>query len=165
MALLKEGGVEATKAVSYLDSFLGFTKGCIGEVSCLFLLIGAIYLLYKRHITWHVPFTYCITVAVLTGIFWGIDPLKYANPLFHILNGGLILGAFFMATDMVTIPLMPKGRVIFGIGCGILTVIIRLFGGYPEGVSFSILIMNAATPLIDRWRFTHPRRFGKVKGT
>jgi len=97
---------------------------------------------------------------VMTGVFWLIDPTKFANPVFHILSGGLMLGALFMATDMVTSPVYPKGMLIFGLGCGIITVIIRLFGGYPEGVAFSILLMNAATPLIDQ--YTKPKKFGFI---
>jgi electron transport complex protein RnfD len=159
----KEIGAFAEKSDLYLDLFLGNIGGCIGEVSCLALLIGGFYLLYKGHITWHTPLSYIGTVFLLTSVFWLKDPQTYIDPLFHILSGGLMLGAFFMATDMVTSPITPKGKLIFGAGCGILTVIIRLFGGYPEGVSFAILLMNGLTPLIDRWSFTHPRRFGEKK--
>lgn len=137
---------------SYWDMFVGNIGGCIGETSVLVLLIGGIFLLSRRVISWHIPLTYIGTVAILTGIM-GKDPL------FHVLAGGLILGAIFMATDMVTSPSTPKGMIIFGIGCGILTTVIRLFGKYPEGVCYSILFMNACTPLIDR--YTRPRRFGK----
>ncbi len=140
--------------------FLGNMGGCLGEVSALALLAGAAYLFYKRILTWHIPLTYVGTVVVFSGCFWLIDPSRYPNPLFHLVTGGLMLGAFFMATDMVTSPVSPKGMVVFGVGCGILTVLIRLFGGYPEGVSFAILLMNAATPLIDR--FTRPTKFGYV---
>ncbi|MDI6703385.1 MAG: RnfABCDGE type electron transport complex subunit D [bacterium] len=158
LGILKEQGIEAASQISLLSLFLGETSGCIGEVSAVALLVGAIYLLIKGHITWHIPISFIGTAGIFTLILWlfGIT----ANPLFHILSGGLILGAFFMATDMVTSPITKKGKIIFGIGCGILTVIIRLWAGYPEGVSFSILIMNAFTPLIDRWRFTHPTKFG-----
>ena len=144
---------------SYLDLFLGNRGGCIGEVSVVCLLIGAIYLLYKRHIAWHIPFSYIGTVATVSFLFWLKDP-KYGDPLFHILAGGLVLGAFFMATDYITSPLTPKAQILFGICCGIITMIIRLFGGYPEGVSFSILLMNAVVPLLNRWRLLRPRRFG-----
>jgi electron transport complex protein RnfD len=99
-------------------------------------------------------------VVVLSGIFWLLDPAKYPNPLFHLLTGGLVLGAFYMATDMVTTPVSMRGMLIFGTGCGVLTVLIRLFGGYPEGVSFAILLMDAATPLIDR--YTRPKTFGTL---
>lgn len=158
LGVLKEQGVEAASQIPLLSLFLGETPGCIGEISAAALLLGAIYLLIKGHITWHIPISFIGTVGIFTLILWlfGIT----ANPLFHILSGGLILGAFFMATDMVTSPITKKGGLIFGTGCGILTVIIRLWAGYPEGVSFAILIMNAFCPLIDKWRFTHPTKFG-----
>jgi electron transport complex protein RnfD len=148
LALLKYEGI----ATPYWDLFIGKIGGCIGETSVLALLIGGAYLLYRGHIDWRIPGGYFVTVIVLSAIL-GQDPL------FHLLAGGLMLGALFMATDMVTSPITKKGRIVFGIGCGVLTVLIRLFGGYPEGVSYSILLMNAATPLIDR--YTKPRIFGK----
>jgi electron transport complex protein RnfD len=134
--------------------------GSIGEVSALALLLGAAYLFYKRILTWHIPTAFIGTVILLSGLFWLINPEKYPDPVFHLLTGGLILGAFFMATDMVTSPVSIKGMLLFGAGCGLLTVLIRLFGGYPEGVSFAILLMNAATPLIDR--YTRPKTFGTL---
>jgi electron transport complex protein RnfD len=140
--------------------FAGDMAGSLGEVSAIALLLGAAYLFWRRVLTWHVPATYLGTVVVLSGIFWLADPSRYPDPLFHLCTGGLILGAFYMATDMVTSPVTPKGMMVFGVGCGIVTVLIRLFGGYPEGVSFAILLMNAATPLIDR--FTRPKKFGRV---
>lgn len=139
---------------NYYDMFIGNIGGCIGETSALLLILGGLYMLYRKVITWHIPLTYIGTVALLTWLFG-------KNPLFHVLAGGLILGALFMATDMVTSPVTAKGMVIFGMGCGLLTTMIRLFGKYPEGVSYSILFMNACTPLIDRW--TMPRRFGVNK--
>jgi electron transport complex protein RnfD len=142
------------------DYFVGHMAGSLGEVSALALLLGAAYLFWKRILTWHIPFAFLGTVAALSGIFWAINPEKYPDPLFHLLTGGLILGVFYMATDMVTSPVTNRGMVIFGVGCGVLTVLIRLFGGYPEGVSFAILLMNAATPLIDR--YTKPTKFGYV---
>ncbi len=142
---------------SYLDLFLGRIGGCIGEVSALAVLLGAAYLIFRRVISIRIPAAYILTVAVLTFIFGG-DGLFKGDALYHILSGGLLLGAFFMATDYVTTPYTPKGQTIFGIGCGVLTAVIRLFGGYPEGVSYSILLMNVATPLIDR--YTAPKRFG-----
>ncbi len=148
------------KADLYWGLFIGDVGGCIGETSALALLVGGIYLLWKGRISWPIPVTYLLTVFILTTIFWFKNPSEFADPLFHILSGGLMIGAFFMATDMVTSPITPRGKIIFGIGCGILTVIIRLFGGYPEGVSFSILLMNGTTFLIDRWKFTHPKKFG-----
>jgi len=139
---------------------LGNMAGCLGEVSALALLAGGLYLLARKIITWHIPVSYLATVVVLGGIFWVIDPSRYPDPLFHLLTGGLILGAFFMATDMVTTPVSNRGMLVYGIGCGLITVLIRLFGGYPEGVSFAILLMNAATPLIDRT--SRPRKFGSL---
>ncbi len=144
--------------------FWGNIGGVIGEVSVAALLIGAAFLAYKHIIEWRIPVSYIGTVFVLTYIFGGTEGLFSASillPFFHIFAGGLILGAFFMATDMVTSPVTKKGRIIFGIGCGVLTVVIRLVGGYPEGVSYSILLMNIVVPLIDR--FTVPKAFGEVK--
>lgn len=141
-----------------LSYLLGNMSGCVGEVSALALLAGAIYLFRQKILTWHVPLSYVSTVVVLSGIFWLLDPGKYPSPVFQLVTGGLVLGAFYMATDMVTTPVSPGGMVLFGVGCGLLTVIIRLFGGYPEGVSFAILLMNATTPLIDR--YMRPRTFG-----
>lgn len=140
--------------------FIGNVGGCIGETSALFLLIGAAFLLWKRIITWHIPFAYIATVAAIMGVYYyfqGIPNIHFAV-LFHVFSGGLILGAFFMATDMVTSPVTNNGMIIFGIGCGILTSVIRLWGGYPEGVLYSIVLMNCVTPLIDN--FTKPRVFG-----
>lgn len=159
--VLVSGKIGAAAQITLLDTFIGNIGGCIGEISAAALLIGGIYLLYKGYITWHIPVSFVATVAVISGLFWIINPDKYINPMFHILTGGLLLGAIFMATDMVTTPVTPKGMLIFGVGCGLITVIIRLFGGYPEGVSFSILLMNAVTPLIDR--YVRPKRFGEVK--
>ena len=142
------------------DLFLGTIGGCIGEVSALALLIGLIILLWRKVITWHIPVTILATVAVLTGIMWLINPVLYVNPLYHLCSGGLMLGAIFMATDYVTSPMTPKGMVWYGIGIGFLTVIIRYFGSYPEGMSFAILLMNAVTPLINNW--CKPKRFGEA---
>lgn len=147
-------------ADSYMDLFIGNISGCIGETSVLLLLVGAAYLMYKQYIGWKIPFSYIGTVALLTWIFGGYEGFFSGPWPFHIMSGGLIIGAFFMATDMVTSPVTFKGRIIFGIGCGVLTTIIRLYGGYPEGVSFSILLMNLTVPLIDR--YTRPKIFGKV---
>ena len=159
-AVMLTGAMPVEMQGSTLNYFLGNMPGCVGEVSALALLLGAAYLFWRRILTWHIPATYIGTVVILSGMFWLVSPDKYPNPLFHLLTGGLILGAFFMATDMVTSPVSIRGMLIFGIGCGVLTVLIRLFGGYPEGVSFAILLMNAATPLIDR--YTKPRTFGTV---
>jgi electron transport complex protein RnfD len=144
----------ATRAAEKLPMFLGMIGGSLGETSALAILIGAAYLLYKKHITWHTPVAFVGSVALLSYVF-GVDPI------FAILAGGVMYGAFFMATDMVTTPITRKGQFIFGLGCGLITVIIREFGALPEGVMFSILIMNSLTPLIDR--LIRPRLFGGVK--
>ena len=137
----------------YLQAFLGQMGGCIGETSALAILIGGAYLIYKKHIDWRLPASMIGTVFVLT---WAMG----ANPLMEILSGGLFLGAFFMATDMVTSPTTSKGRVIFGFGIGLLVSLIRLKGGYPEGTAYAISIMNGVVPLIDR--YVRPKKFGGV---
>lgn len=148
----------SSKIPSSMDMLLGITGGSLGEMSALALLIGGFYLLYKRVISWHIPITMLATIGIMTSIFWLINPEQYANPLIHLLSGGAILGAFFMATDLVTSPMTKKGMFVFAIGIGIITVVIRLFGAYPEGVSFAILIMNSFVPLINS--YFKPRRFG-----
>lgn len=161
-SLLSMGRIDIQMArQDWIDLLIGNRAGCIGEVSVLLLVLGGIFLLAKKVISWHTPVSYIVTVWALTGIFHLVDPTRYANPSFHVITGGLFLGALFMATDYVTSPITPKGMLIFGCGCGIITVVIRLFGAYPEGVSFAILLMNAATPLIDR--YTRPAVFGAVK--
>lgn len=160
LAILKDGdGVWATLP-SLWDVFIGNVGGSIGEVSAIALLIGAAYLLYRRVINWRIPTAFIGTVALLTWIF-GKNGLFTGQWIYHIFVGGLLLGAFFMATDYSTSPVTPKGQIIMGIGCGIITTVIRLVGGYPGGVSYSILIMNIATPLIDR--YTRPRVCKEVK--
>ncbi len=145
---------------TYTQLFLGEIAGCIGEVSSLAILLGAAYLIWKKVINLRIPVAFLATVAVLSFIFGG-ETLFSGDALYHILSGGLLLGAFFMATDYTTTPYTPNGQILFGIGCGVLTTVIRLWGGYPEGVSYSILLMNVATPLIDR--YTPPKRFGVKK--
>jgi electron transport complex protein RnfD len=148
--------INKQEAVGHLpdlwNMFLGNRAGSLGETSALALVLGGLYLLWRRQITWSIPLSYILTV------FFGALVLRQ-NPLFHILAGGLFLGAIFMATDPVTSPVTEKGRVIFGIGCGVLTILIRLKGGFPEGVCFSILIMNMLVPLIDK--VSVKRVFGK----
>lgn len=148
----------SAKIPSSMDMFLGITGGSLGEMSAIALILGGLFLIFRKVISWHIPVTLLATVAVMTGIFWAIDPEHYANPLIHILSGGAILGAFFMATDLVTSPVTKKGMIIFAVGIGVITVVIRLFGSYPEGISFAILIMNAFVPLINK--YFKPRRFG-----
>jgi electron transport complex protein RnfD len=142
------------------DMFLGFEAGSLGEMSVVAILIGLIYLLWKRVITWHIPISILATVALFTGIIYIFNPIALYNPLIHLFSGGLMLGAVFMATDYVTSPMTKKGMIIFGCGIGVITVAIRLWGAYPEGVSFAILLMNAFTPLINN--YTSPKRFGEV---
>ena len=137
---------------------LGDMGGSFGEVSALALALGGLFLLWRGHIRWQIPVGFIGTVVLITGLAHLLAPERYLSPLVHVLAGGLVLGAFFMATDMVTSPVTRRGMLIFGVGCGLLTAVIRLWGGYPEGVSFAILLMNAATPLIDR--YTRPRVFG-----
>lgn len=149
LALLKDGTVQLP---SYLDLFLGNVGGCIGEVSALAILIGAAYLLCRRIIDYKVPLVYILTVFILSYLI-GRDGV------YQILSGGLLFGAFFMATDYVTTPYTKLGKIIFAFGCGLLTFIIRNWGGYPEGVSYSILLMNVLTPLIDK--YTVPKTFGE----
>lgn len=162
LGLLKTDGLAAvSKSFSHLDYFLGSIGGSLGEVSAVALLIGGVYLLMRKVITWEIPVSMLGSLFVFTGIFWMIDKTKYADPMFHILTGGALLGAFFMATDMVSSPITRKGMLIFGVGIGLLTGLIRLFGGYPEGVSFAILIMNSLVPLIDK--YTEAKKFGLVK--
>ncbi len=164
--------IRKQEAASWKDLFIGTVSGCLGETSAVMLLLGGIVLIFYGIIKWYLPLTILLTTALLAWILpvkvgWynpasganGIEWVWFAgDPLFHILAGGCMLGAFFMATDMVTSPITAKGQIIFGIGIGVLTVIIRLYGGYPEGVCYSILLMNTTVPLIDR--YTRPKVFG-----
>ncbi len=141
-------------ATGYMELFIGNVGGSLGETSALLLLIGGLYLLYRGIIDWRIPVFYLGTVAAMTFVLG-------ADPMFHLLAGGLMLGAFFMATDMVTTPVTKAGKIVFGVGAGVLVVIIRLYGGYPEGVLFSILLMNTFTPIIEK--YTRPKIYGEVK--
>lgn len=167
LGIMKEGlkngqpMVDLLKEIpEYGQMFLGNMSGSLGEISALALLLGGLYLLIKKVITWHIPVSILSTVVLFTGLMWLINPDRFADPLFHLLAGGIILGAIFMATDMVTSPMTPVGQIIFGVGIGLITCLIRQFGAYPEGVSFAILIMNAFVPLIDK--YVKPKRFGEV---
>ncbi len=140
-----------------LDLLTGNMGGSLGEVSAVAILLGLLYLLVRKIITWHIPVSILLTVAVFTGILYLANPEEFASPTFHLLTGGLMLGAVFMATDYATSPMNKRGMVIYGVGIGVITVVIREFGAYPEGVSFAILIMNAFTPLINH--YIKPRRF------
>ena len=161
MAYLKTGDIAGLMSeYSVLDMFVGMSGGSMGEISALALLIGGVYLIWRKVINWQTPVAYIATVAVITILFpkagSGIDFMLYS-----VFGGGLFLGAFFMATDYVTSPVTKKGQLIFGIGCGLFTVLIRYFGSYNEGVCYSIMVMNLLVPLIDKW--AKPARFGVVK--
>jgi electron transport complex protein RnfD len=159
-AIFEHGTITAAPDLNLMDPFFGNIGGSLGEISALALILGGIYLIARKIINWHIPVFYIGSVAAFTGALWLINPNVYADPAFHLISGGLMLGAFFMATDMVTSPITNKGKIIFAIGCGVITVVIRLWGGYPEGVSFAILIMNALVPLINK--ATRPGKFGVV---
>ncbi|MCK5856803.1 MAG: RnfABCDGE type electron transport complex subunit D [Bacteroidales bacterium] len=166
LAVVKEGignGEKMTDIMNqipdYTQLFLGQSGGSLGEVSALLLLLGGIYMLYRKIITWHIPLSFLAAVVIFSGIFWLYDPNTYVDPIFHLVTGGMMLGVFFMATDMVTSPMTPKGQLVFGAGVGILTIIIRVWGAYPEGVSFAILLMNAVVPHLNN--IFKPERFGE----
>jgi electron transport complex protein RnfD len=156
LALMKS---HAGEVPSMIDMLIGRMGGSLGEVSALALLAGLVYLLATRIISWHIPVSILATVLVFTGILHWSNPEVYATPSMHLLSGGLLLGAIFMATDYVTSPMNSRGMLVYGVGIGIITVVIRVFGAYPEGVSFAILIMNAFTPLINT--YIKPKRFGE----
>jgi electron transport complex protein RnfD len=144
-----------------MDLLLGNMGGSLGEVSAILLLLGGLYMLVRKVITWHTPVAVLGSMALFSGILWMINPETFVNPVFHLLTGGAILGAVFMATDMVTSPMTGKGQIIYGVGIGLITISIRTFGAYPEGISFAILLMNAVTPLINT--YVKPKRFGGQK--
>ena len=157
LGILKEGGAEklvevfGDKMNLYIQLLVGHRAGSIGETSIIALLIGAAFLLYRGYITWHIPVSFLGTAAILAWVFGGKGTGFFTgDPILHLLSGGLVLGAFFMATDYVTCPSVKKGQLIFGVGCGAITMLIRLKGGYPEGVMFAILLMNCFAPLIER---------------
>ncbi len=161
---LKQGldlGQILSAAPTYFEQFLGNEGGCIGEASALALLLGGVFLLATKVISWEMPFFFLLGLGGLTGMFFMLDPSQYINPLYHLLSGGAVLAAFFMITDMVTSPMSFVGKIIFAFSAGVLTALIRLFGSYPEGASYAILIMNALVPLIDR--YSKPSRFGRLK--
>ena len=153
-------GMSLSDLPSSFNLLIGNNGGCLGEVSALALLLGLAYMLWKKIITWHIPVSILATVFDFSGIMYWVNPEIYVSPVVQLLSGCLMLGAIFMATDYVTSPMSHKGMLIYGVCIGLLTVIIRLFGAYPEGMSFAILIMNAFTPLINT--YVKPKRFGKV---
>lgn len=158
LSLITQGKLD--ELPSAVDMLIGTTGGCLGEVSALALLIGLAYMLWKKIITWHIPVSIIATVAVMSTLLWLADDSRNPNPVYELLSGGLMLGACFMATDYVTSPMCSKGQIIYGVAIGFLTVVIRYWGSYPEGMSFAILIMNAFTPLINT--YVKPKRFGEV---
>ena len=161
LAYMKTGDVAGLTQYSITDMFLGKIGGSMGEISALLLIAGGVYLIARKVINWHTPVAYIATVAIITFLTpkGGMSGLEWM--LYSIFGGGLMLGAFFMATDYATSPVTKKGQLIFGIGCGLLTVFIRYFGSYNEGVCYSIMVMNCCTALIDK--YTKPTRFGVVK--
>lgn len=166
LAMIKEASKNGTMGdldlPSLANMFVGNMMGSIGEISALALLAGLVYLMWRKIITWHIPISILATVFIFAGILHWANPNVYVTPMAHLLTGGLMLGAIFMATDYVTSPMNPRGMLIYGVGIGVLTVVIRTFGAYPEGISFAILIMNGFTPLINF--YVKPKRFGeKVK--
>ncbi len=166
LAIVKEGVAQGEnvsdllpQVPEYVNLLMGNMGGSVGEISALAILLGGIYMLFRKIITWEIPVAYLGSVVIFAGILWQVNPEIYVDPLFHLVTGGLMLGAIYMATDMVTSPMGRWGMIVYGIGCGFLTIIIRIFGAYPEGVAFAILIMNAFVPLINRG--FKPKRFGE----
>jgi electron transport complex protein RnfD len=166
LGVMKEGigAGESVSAImdkipSHMELFYGHMGGSMGEIAAVALLLGLAYMLFRKVITIHIPASIFITITLFTGILWFVNPESNADPLFHLLTGGVMLGAIFMATDYVTSPMSVKGMWIYGIGIGVITVAIRVFGAYPEGISFAILIMNAFVPLINM--YIKPKRFGE----
>ena len=155
LSSLHEGGAPLP---AMIDMLIGRIGGSLGEISAIALLLGFAFMLWKKIITWHIPVSILATVFVFTGILYLINPTVYVNPFIHLLSGGLLLGSIFMATDYVTSPMSKNGMIVYGIGIGLLTAVIRIFGSYPEGMSFAILIMNAFTPLINS--YIKPKHFG-----
>ena len=160
LGLAKEGGVAAIESLDYMDMLFLNIGGSAGELSAIALIVGFIYLLARKVIKPYITLSIIATVAIFSGIFWAVNPAEYTDPAFNILTGGLLLGSIFMATDYVTSPMSNVGGIIFGVGIGIITMLIRYFGAYPEGVSFAILIMNSVVPLINKW--CHAKKYGRA---
>ncbi len=158
--ILKGDASKISELPSSVDMLIGNTGGCIGEVSAIAIIIGLVYMLVRKIITWHIPVSILATVFVFSGLMHLANPTTYVSPEYELLTGGLLLGSVFMATDYVTSPMTKKGQLIYGVAIGFLTVVIRNWGAYPEGMSFAILIMNAFTPLINN--YCKPKRFGEV---
>jgi electron transport complex protein RnfD len=167
MSIIKEGmaaGKDVSEVIAqlpdYAQSLLGQHGGSLGEMSIIAILLGGIFMFFRKVITWHIPVSFLGTAFLFAGVMHLVNPGLYIPPHYHLMFGGLLLGAVFMATDMATSPMNPWGQILFGIGCGALTMLIRLWGAYPEGVSFAILIMNAFVPLINKG--FKPKRFGRL---
>ena len=160
LGLAKEGGVAAVDGLDYMDMLFCNIGGSAGELSALAILVGFVYLLARRVIKPYITISILATVAVFSGIFWAVNPAEFTGPVFNLLTGGVLLGAVFMATDYVTSPMSNVGGIIFGVGIGLITMLVRYFGAYPEGMSFAILIMNAVVPLINKW--CHTKKFGRA---
>ena len=159
LGLAKEGGVAAIEGLDYMDMLFFNIGGSAGELSAIAILIGFVYLLVRRVIRPYITLSILATVAVFSGIFWAINPEQFTDPVFNLLTGGLLLGSVFMATDYVTSPMSNLGGIIYGVGIGLITMLIRYFGAYPEGVSFAILIMNCFVPLINK--VCHTKKYGR----
>ena len=155
------GEIVGYQVTNYQDLLIGQMGGSLGEISAIALILGAVFMFLRKTITWEIPVSYLGSALVFALIFWWVNPDVYINPLYHLIAGGLLLGVFFMATDMVSSPMSSKGMIVYGIGCGVITMVIRFWGGYPEGVSFAILIMNAFAPVINKG--FKPARFGQLK--
>ena len=160
LGITKELGPQAIEGMDYLDMLFFNIGGSAGELSAIALIIGFVYLLVRKVIRPYITLSILATVAVFSGIFWAINPAEYTDPLFNLLTGGLLLGSIFMATDYVTSPMSNLGGVVFGVGIGLITMLIRYFGAYPEGVSFAILIMNSVVPLLNKW--FHTKQYGRA---
>ena len=159
LGAVKEGGVAAVEGLDYMDMLFANIGGSAGELSAIAILAGFAYLLIRRVIKPYITISILVTVAAFSGIFWAINPAEYTDPVFNLLTGGILLGSVFMATDYVTSPMSNVGGIIFGVGIGIITMLIRYFGAYPEGMSFAILIMNSVVPLINKW--CHTKKYGR----
>jgi electron transport complex protein RnfD len=160
LGLAKEGGIAAIEGLDYMDMLFMNIGGSAGELSAIAILAGFVYLLVRRVIRPYITLSILATVAVFSGIFWAINPAEFTGPVFNLLTGGVLLGAVFMATDYVTSPMSNMGGIVFGIGIGIITMLIRYFGAYPEGMSFAILIMNSVVPLLNKW--FHAKKYGRA---
>ena len=160
LGVAKEGGVAAIEGLDYMDMLFVNIGGSAGELSAIALIAGFIYLLARKVIRPYITLSILATVAIFSGIFWAINPAEYTDPVFNLLTGGILLGSIFMATDYVTSPMSNLGGVVFGIGIGLITMLIRYFGAYPEGMSFAILIMNSVVPLLNKW--FHSKKYGRA---